>query len=62
MRHKIRLKKQERIKAWIMLCDFFMELKSKNFPEKKFEDYLKNLRRGHLKRDFLLLSKLKKLE
>ena len=45
-----------------MLCDFFMELKSKNFPKKKFEDYLKNLRREHLKRDFLLLSKLKRLE
>lgn len=62
MYHKLRLSIQERIKAWLDLCDFSLKLLEDNMDKKRVELKLKRMREDHLKTDYSVLSGLSRIK
>lgn len=58
MKHNLKLRGTERIRALFSLNDFLLKLLEDNFSQKEFKKRLKKMREEHLKRDSLLFTKL----
>lgn len=58
MYHKIKLSTNEKIKAWLSLCDFTYKLLKDNFGEKRLRQILKKMRDGRLEVNYSILKRL----
>jgi hypothetical protein len=60
MRHKIKLKPEERISAWLDLCDFCFNLMKTNLSAKEFARRLQMIRQEHKQKNLRILRGLAK--
>lgn len=58
MRHPLKLNREEKIEAWLNLCDFTFLLMKKMLSKKEFNERLKKIREEHLEADYLFLTNL----
>ena len=62
MQHKLKATAREKINIWLDLCDFTFHLMQNNLSAEELSNRLKKIRQAHLKKDYLILSKLAKLK
>lgn len=62
MRHTLRLNTEERIEAWLSLCELTFLLMKKTLSRKRLIERLKKIREEHLKSDYLFLANLGNLK
>jgi hypothetical protein len=60
MKHKLKLRVEEKVRRWLELCDFTYNLMKKNLSSKEFKKRLERIREEHLERDYRLLKSLAK--
>ena len=62
MYHKLKLSSQEKIEAWLNLCDFTFELMEKNLGKRDFLQRLKSIREDQVKANCFLLRGLSRIK
>lgn len=61
MRHIIKLNTNEKIKAWLDLCDFYFDLIKENLSLKNFKKKLNEMREDKIKANKLMLKGLSRI-
>ncbi len=62
MYHKVKLSTQERIKAWLNLCDLTFKLLKDNLGEKELRSRLKRMREEQIQANYLMLKGLNRIK
>ena len=62
MYHKTKLSTQEKIKAWLSLCDFTFGLMKENLTEEKFTQRLTKIREDRIKANHSILKGLSRIK
>ncbi len=61
MKHELKLNPEERVKAWLALCDFTLRLMSATLDKGRLEQRLGKIREEHLKSREAFLANLGKV-
>ncbi len=62
MYHKVELSTQERIKAWLNLCDLTFKLLKDNLGEEELLERLKRIREEKIKANYSILKGLSRIK
>ena len=62
MYHKVELSTQERIMAWLNLCDLTFKLLKDNLEEKELRRRLKTMREERIRANYSILKGLSKIK